>query len=176
MLVATSTVSYGQSPVKFPSDPRMFESNDSLFYEVRHQHFYSFFKQSIDSIFVSFDNDCFDQVVAMSKTGRNGYYKVSYKGQVLVWHEIIDGEISGLGLLWHPNLFGKKHVVPYCQSIFLKSKLNGNTVFMNDRGKIIEILKYKKGKYKKHIYHHLASTHKVLRKGNRRTRDPFAPS
>jgi len=158
----------------FPVEPMITELNDTSYYELNHSKFYSYFKQKDDSVFIGFDPVVFNQFAAIEKKTKCGYLIVKYKRQILVKHEIREGEVSGIGILYHPNLFGKVHDTPYCQAMFECGKLNGITCFYDDEGVITEILHYNKGKYIGHLYHNKANTKKDLKRGNKRSHDPFA--
>ena len=159
--------------VKFPIEPNVSIKNDTTFYEANHSTFYSYFKQKFDSIFISFDKVDFNQLAAIDNQSNNGYFLIRYDNQILIKYEIRQGQISGLGMLFHPNLLGKKNDIPYCQAMFSSSKLNGITIFSNDKGIIDEVLLYKKGKYRKHLYHKNAKSNKSLKKGNSKSVNPF---
>lgn len=159
--------------VKFPISPVIKEKNDTTIYELNHSTFYSYFKQHEDSIFISFNPIKFNQIALIDNTTKNGLFFISYEKQTLVKYEIREGKISGIGLLYHPNLLGKKYKNPYCQAQFKNNLLDGITTFYNDDGVVIEILLFKKGKYKKHLYHEKAISEGDLRRGNRFSVNPF---
>lgn len=74
--------------------------------------------------------------------------EIFFKEKLLYSYTIKNGKINGLGYCFYPFL-GKIAV----QGNFCNSKLHGIVTVQNKEGKIIEIMKYRRGKYIKHIFH-----------------------
>ncbi len=159
--------------VRFPADPIVSNTNDSTLFELTHTSFYSYFKQKVDSVFVSFDRVEFYQVAAIAKKDGAGYFRVFYNKQLLFDYDIREGKINGLGVMYHPNLLGHTYDTPFCQSLFKDGKLDGITTLYNDDGLINEVMCFRKGKYLKHLYHHKSKSRKDLNQGNRKSTSPF---
>lgn len=163
----------GYSQLRFPITPTVIVKNDSTFYKLSHPTFYSYFKLHLDSIFISFDSIVFNQEGVIDNKSQHGYLEISYNDQVLVKNEIRNGKISGIGLLYHPNLLGLSYELPYCQAHFSNNKLHGVVIFYDEIGITTEILLFRKGKYLKHLYHKKAITDESLKKGNKLSGNPF---
>lgn len=171
LFILTNSVSYGQ--VKFPNKPIIKVVNDTTYQELTESFFYSYFSQQFDSVFISFEPVLFYQKVAINIKTHQGYFSIYYGTQLLIHYEIRENQIEGIGIRYHPNLLGKTHRIPYCQSMFKRGKLDGVTSFYDSEGKITEILLFKNGKYKKHLYHQFAQNNDALKEGNKKTKDPF---
>jgi hypothetical protein len=88
--------------------------------------------------------------------------KVYFKEHPLFSHEVENGQLKGSGYCFYP--FEKRVAV---QAEFRKSKLHGLVVVQDRNGKLLEIMKYKKGKYVRHLFHFNIKGEKGLRKYSR---------
>lgn len=159
--------------VRFPLTPLKRIEGDSIFYELNHSCYYSYFSQKYDSVFISFNRVIFHQLAVINNRTKQGYFVVTYKGKILFYYEIHENRIEGIGLMYYPDLFGEIHKTPFCQSMFKNGKLDGITTFYDEFGIISSIILYKKGKYKYYLYNREAKSRKMLENGNKYAKDPF---
>ncbi len=89
---------------------------------------------------------------------KNGYLKVYFKNKLLYKYMLIDNEIKGTGFCYYP--FSGNVAL---QGTFKNNKLNGEVFVLKENGEILEVMKFKKGKYIKHLYHWLSFSKKSLR-------------
>jgi len=140
------------------------EIGDSIRYSRKTTNYYSFFKGKKDSIFISFDVTYFDEVIVLNKQDRNGYLSISLEGELLINYQITCGKVEGLGYMIHPDLLSTKYFSPYCQGMFKNNQLHGIVTFYDNKGIIKSIVKYKGGRYSKHIYKRGIPNPKKLKK------------
>lgn len=170
--LSNETHLFGQ--INFPIPPIIREGEDTTFYELSHSNFYSYFRGNLDSIFIEFEDVLFDQVAAIHSESGHGYFKVKYKDHILLYYEVRNSKIEGLGLMYsYYPLKDSSSQLPFAQSMFRGDRLDGVTLIFDNQGIVSEMLLYRKGKYKKHMYHHKAKTKEAVKKGNRYTKDPF---
>lgn len=162
-----------KSQVNFPISPKVYDKGDTTYQELTHPTFYSYFTHSIDSIFIDFNKPDFYQLAAINKKDGHGYFVIKHEKKVLIKYEIRERKISGVALRYHPNLLNKKYPHPYCQALFKEGKLHGVILFFGEDQIVNEILLFKKGKYKKHLYHYKAITNQALKEGNKKATNPF---
>lgn len=74
--------------------------------------------------------------------------KIFFKDELLYSYTVKDDKINGVGYIYYPFL--KKIAI---QGNFCNSKLQGLVTVQNKNGKIMEIMKYRNGKYIKHVFH-----------------------
>ena len=160
--------------LRFAKPPLVRVQDDTTYYSLSSSSFYSYFKQRFDKVFISFDTVLFDQIGAINNKTGTGYFLIKWEKQTLIKYEVQDNKIEGNGIMFHPNLFNIIYNIPYCQSLFHNNKLDGVTCFYDTYGIIYEIVLYKKGKYKKYLYHHAVRSKKALRRWNKKATDPFS--
>lgn len=86
-------------------------------------------------------------------------YKVHYSGNLLFEFKLSEGKINGMGYCYY--------IQSGCVAIQAELKnnqLNGFVYVHDEHGKLIEIMKFKNGKYKKHVYDFQVQAKKNLRK------------
>jgi antitoxin component YwqK of YwqJK toxin-antitoxin module len=88
--------------------------------------------------------------------------KVYFKEHPLFSYEVENGQLKGSGYCFYP--FEKRVAI---QAEFRKSKLHGLVVVQDRNGKLLEIMKYKKGKYVRHLFLFNIKGKKGLRKYSR---------
>lgn len=89
---------------------------------------------------------------------RFGWLTISHNDKVLYKYELVDGKVDGIGYCYYP-FTGR---VAF-QAQFKKDKLNGIVFFQDMSGKIIEVMKFKSGRYRRHLFHWLSYSKKSLR-------------
>lgn len=103
------------------------------------------------------------------KDPENGYLEVLFRNRLLYKYMLINNEINGTGYCYYPFL-GRVAI----QGQFKEGRLNGVVCVLAKDGGIIECMKYKKGIYKKHIYHWLDSSSRSIReKRKNRSSNPL---
>lgn len=126
------------------------ESKDTLFYSQSSKEVYNYFTNRYDSIY--FDNvfcPTYITRIRISKNTGNGYCNIyTVDKKKITFIEVNNFEINGLGYVYdtHSNKM-------LYSSTFCNGKLNGITITYMNSYQIKSIALYKKGKYKKHLYH-----------------------
>ena len=126
------------------------------------------FKQKFDSTYVFMIEPVkYQQIAAVNIKDECGYFEISYNKVALCRFQIRENKIEVIGVMFDNT--GHIRV----QSLFINDKLNGVTMIYDKQGIIQEILLYRNGKYKKHLYHIAAKTRKDIVRGNKKSHDPF---
>jgi antitoxin component YwqK of YwqJK toxin-antitoxin module len=72
---------------------------------------------------------------------------IKYKNEILFEYNLIDGKVNGIGFCYYPFL--KKTAMI---GEFKNDQLHGKLLVFDFEGMLIEIMLYKNGKYKEHLY------------------------
>jgi hypothetical protein len=89
----------------------------------------------------------------------NGYLEIYFKNKLLYKYRLINNKIERIGFCYYP--FNSNIAL---QGSFKEGKLHGLVFVQKVNGEILEVMRFKKGKYIKHIYHWLSFSNKALRK------------
>lgn len=81
---------------------------------------------------------------------------IKFKDEILYEYQISKGKVNGLGFVYYPFL-DKTALI----GEFKNDKLHGSLYVFDKKGILIEVLKYKRGKYIKHQYFWLDSNTEV---------------
>lgn len=136
------------------------ERNESIFHSIG-----SLLISPLDSFSLNEKNEYKVDVQAPG----NGMLKISFKGYLLFSYRLIDHEINGNCILYYP--FSK---TPAVHAQFKKSKLHGLVITQSQKCEIFQIMLYRKGEYKKHLYHWLANSKRgLLNVSKRRSKNPL---
>jgi len=158
-----------QHKLVFPQNPTIIHGKDTTLYVLNSTKIYNYFTQDYDSLIVfNSQPSHFHQIASISNKNNRGYLKIMYSDRIVFKFEIREGEIEGIGTRY--DFFDGS--IGY-QSMFKNGQLDGVTIFFNSNGSIYSIAQYKKGRFKKYFYHQTAKTRKSLRRGNRKSNDPF---
>jgi len=122
---------------------------DSMVYNVG-----SVFLMPSDSLLFNKKNE---YTIAVSNPD-NGYLEISFKNRLLYKYTLINNKINGTGFCFYP--FSGNVAL---QGSFKKGKLDGLVFVQEKNGEMIEVMKFKEGKYIKHIFHWLSFSKKNLR-------------
>lgn len=87
----------------------------------------------------------------------DGYLEVYFKNRLLYKYMLINHEIKGTGFCYYP--FSGNIAL---QGQFEEGKLNGLVFVQKENGEMLEVMKFKEGKYIKHVYHWLSFSNKRL--------------
>ena len=79
----------------------------------------------------------------------NGLRFIYFKNHLLYKYQIKNSTINGKGYVYYP--FSEQVAM---QGTFKNGKLHGLLFVMDNNGAILELLRYKKGKFKRYVYHH----------------------
>ncbi|MGB0870986.1 MAG: hypothetical protein ACPGSD_15445 [Flavobacteriales bacterium] len=136
----------------------VYETQDSLFYTGKSSQVFNFFTQTYDEFY--FFNAFYREYIIelkINKVNGNGIHKI-FKGnkQLISTNEITRNKVFGIG-----NVYNQETGDLLISSMFKNNKLNGITItFKNEIGggvRVGSIVKYKNGKYKKHLYYIIGS-------------------
>lgn len=133
---------------------------------------YDYFRQEYDSIVftvgciflmpsdsISFLGKNEYKIIKETTTNpRFGHLYIYFKNKLLYEYTVVDNNITGIGVCYYP-FSGNVAITGQ----FNNGKLNGLVIVQRQNGEILEVMKYKKGKYIKHVYHWLAFTKKQLK-------------
>lgn len=78
----------------------------------------------------------------------DGYKEVFFKNRLLFRYEMRQGKVEGLGYCFYP--FSSTIAI---QGEFVNNKLNGWVFFQDKNGKVIEVMRYKHGRFEELLYH-----------------------
>lgn len=115
-----------------------------------------------DSISFKSQNEYRIEVV----TPNNGYLNIYFKNKLLYQYSLYNNEVCGVGSCYYP--FTSDVSV---QGQFVKGKLDGLVFVQNEKGKMIESMKYRNGKYVKHVFHWLSLSKRALRYRSKKRSD-----
>ena len=79
----------------------------------------------------------------------NGSITVFYRNNLLFKYQVVSNEIKGAGICYYPFQKNDIAVIGW----FKKSKLHGHVYVFDNKGVLVEVIKYKNGKYKKHLFY-----------------------
>ncbi|MFO7878586.1 MAG: hypothetical protein R6V52_00925 [Bacteroidales bacterium] len=141
---------------------------------------FDFFRQELDSnvytvgsVFLMPPDSLYfnkkNEYIIKVSNPKNGHLKIYFKNKLLYKYMLINNEIKGTGFCYYP--FSGNVAL---QGRFKKGKLNGLVFVQNENGEMIEVMKFKKGQYLKHIYHWLSFSKKSLRaRSKKRSSNPL---
>lgn len=92
---------------------------------------------------VNLQQSLFHEIVDTSKN----IYTVHYSGKIVFQYELSEGKINGMGYCYYSQS-GNVAI----QAEFKNDKLDGFVYVHDENGRLIEIMKFRNGKYKRHIY------------------------
>lgn len=154
----------------FSGTPTKNVSGDSTYYQWKGALVYDYFIQRFDSSLVySMDPAEYLQIEVVSNITGNGSSKIFFKDKLIRSYEITETRISGIGQAF--SQFGKLEYV----AMFENEALNGTSTFFDPNGFVTEIVIFKKGRFKKYLYHYQAKSKERLRRLNKNSEGPFAP-
>ncbi len=87
-----------------------------------------------------------------------GYLEVYHRGYLIYRYMLINYDINGTGFCYYP--FSGNIAL---QGRFKEGKLHGLVSVQKEDGEILQIMKFKGGKYVKHVYHCLRFSRKSLK-------------
>lgn len=173
LLFFVSFICVGQT--SFADWPKTKTENDTLFQVIRSQEYFDYFVGAIGAYAVAyaevdFSNEDFEQVLTTHTASKSGYLRIYFRGKVVFQYEIQNYSIEGIGVRFN---FESGDVL--LQGLFQDGKLNGPLIeFVNGKA-ILFIAKYKKGKFKKYLYHADFKGKHNLKRLNKKARDPMQP-
>lgn len=130
------------------------QEKDSIIYTVG-----SVFLMPSDSISFKEKNEYIFKV----SSPENGFLEIFFKNRLIYKYTLFNYRIHGTGCCYYP--FDGNIAI---QGQFMNAMLNGYVFVQRQNGEIIEVMKFKCGKYRKHIYHWLALSDKSLRNRNKK--------
>jgi regulatory protein YycH of two-component signal transduction system YycFG len=99
----------------------------------------------------------------------NDYLKIYFKDRLLYEYSLVEGEVEGLGYCCYP--FESSIAV---QATFKNSKLHGLVSIHEKNGKVLEIMDFEDGIYKKHYFHYLVKNKRKLKRlSKNRSKNPL---
>lgn len=104
------------------------------------------------------------------ENNRKGYLYIYFKGRLAYRYNLYKGRVRGVGICYY-TFTGDVAL----QGAFKDGRIDGMVTVQKKNGEIIEAMKFKKGKYVKHLYHWVYYDRKALRlisKG--RSRNPLS--
>lgn len=130
---------------------------------------FDYFRQEIDSFVFFLYSGFLMPCDSLSFTGKNdyvikitnpqrGYLEVFFKDRLLYKYFLFKNEVTAVGFCFYP--FSGNVAI---QGQFKKGLLDGLVFVHNENGEIREVMRYKKGKYVKHIYHKWCFTKRCIR-------------
>ncbi len=125
------------------------QEHDSVVYAIG-----SVFLMPSDSLYFNKKNEYTIKV----SNPENGYLEIYFKKRLLYKYMLINHELNGTGFCYYP--FSGDIAL---QGRFKDGKLNGLVFVQKEDGEIIEVMKFKEGKYLKHVYHWLSFSKRSLR-------------
>jgi len=125
------------------------QEHDSIVYAVG-----SVFLMPSDSLHFNEKNEYTIKV----STPENGHLEIYFKNKLLYKYMLINHEIRGTGFCYYP--FSGNVAL---QGRFEEGKLNGLVFVQKEDGEMIEVIKFKEGKYIRHVYHWLSFSKKSSR-------------
>jgi hypothetical protein len=98
-----------------------------------------------------------------------GYLEIYFKGYLLYKYELLNNQVQGSGFVYYPF---KKSVA--LQGRFANGKLDGLVFVQSQEGEMIEVMKFKNGKYINHVFHWLSpSKNSLKRRSKNRSSNPL---
>lgn len=106
------------------------------------------------------------------KDADKGKLEIFLKDKLLYEYTLKDGAINGVGYCYYPFL-GNIAI----QGEFRNNQLNGLVIVMEENGKVLEIMEFKKGIFKKQIFMQGIESKKILKRySKQRERNPLQDS
>lgn len=154
--------------LNFIEKPNIEMKGDSVYYTLRSTKFYNYFQSRYDSTHILFfdEPNYYDQKAVIHKKDGIGSFIIKYKGKLLFYFSIVNYNVEGVGTKYYNYT---KEI--RCNGMFKKGKIHGTAFFFKQNGRIREVVLFKRGKYKKHLYHEAARNKKELKRGH----NPFIP-
>ena len=144
-----------KSQIKFIEKPTIRYVGDSIYYELTHKYFYSYFAERYDSVLLDFNSkvpETIFQSATINAITKCGILKYTLDGRLLFSYEIKNGLIDGLGIVYN-NLLESANGFPCRQATFKKNKLSGFDVWLDYKnGVAYKMIRYKGGKLKEEVY------------------------
>lgn len=95
-------------------------------------------------------------------TPSEGYLEIFFKDRLLYKYYLINNEVQGTGIIYYPFL-GNVAI----EGQFNSGVLDGLVFVHKKDGEMIEVMKFRKGKYIRHLYHWLSFSKKSLKARSR---------
>lgn len=117
---------------------------------------------------LDFSDEPYVQVLSLNKVDHSGYLKIYFKEKLIFRYEVLNGKISGIGYKYD---YKTGRIELY--GLFYNSRLNGPLVRTNLDGSVAYIVNYRKGKFKKYIYHYRNKSEEDLMEFSEKHGDPM---
>lgn len=122
---------------------------DSLYFQVETDTYYNYFYGKNDTLFdlVSDKKMPVTKTLVVDSVSGNGCMKIIFKNRLLYKYQIINYQITGLGLHYN-SLISHENNLAFEQGVFFSGKLNGSYIRLdvNNKGALIADLIYRNGR------------------------------
>jgi len=142
--------------------------NDTVYRTANSKDYFDYFKGTEDAFaVVDFSDEEYEQVLSVHKESKSGYLRIFFRDTIVFKYEIQDFDVQGIG-----TRFDYKNGNILMQGLFKDSALNGPLISYKPSQEIEFIADYKKGKFKKYLYHVEAKSKVKLKEMNRNAENP----